>query len=272
MKIKKQYRTPDRLVEMMKNVNEINKALTDDITDVSISEIGWVYPMSILPLVVYANNNDVGIGYNGNNKEVSAYLESICFPNGITDLYTVDDNFLPITKLTCGLENPLLNEYEERVLNNVSERFRKSFINGLKYLTSELQNNVEEHANIEHYWIFAQYWEATKTCEICIADTGIGYKESYMGTEYEVDNHFDAIKNALNGLSSKPVKERGCGLSGIMRMFIKGYNGEMAIMSGDGLLYLYNKKSIMYKIPTPWKGAFVGLKFTLKDIDLSKYY
>lgn len=272
MKIKKQYKTPDRLVEMLKNVNEINIALTKGITNISISEIEWVYPISILPLVVYANNAGMQISYTGNNTEVSKYLESICFPNGITDLRDINDDFLPITKLMCGKENPLLNQYEDRVLNNVSEIYRKSFINGLKFLTSELQNNVEEHASIENYWIFAQYWSTTRTCEICIADTGIGYKKSYLGTEYEVENDFDAIKNALKGLSSKPVKERGCGLSGIMRMFIKGYNGELVIMSGDGLLYLYNKKLLLFKCPTPWNGAFVGLKFTLKDIDISKYY
>ena len=57
-----------------------------------------------------------------------------------------------------------------------------------------------------------------------------------------------------------------------MKMFIKGYKGELVIMSGNGLLYTYNKKSIMYKSKIPWNGAFVGLKFRLKDIDVSKYY
>ena len=272
MQIKKQYKTPDRLVELIKNIEKIDKAIKKGLTEVSISEIGWVYPISILPLVVYANDNGIKINYAGDNNDVSSYLETICFPSGVTKLDGVDDDFLPITKLSCDVENPLLNDYEDRILRNVSKQFRHSFINGLKFLTSELQNNVEEHARIENYWIFSQYWERTKTCEICIADAGIGYKESYVGTEHEVNNHFNAIENALNGLSSKPVKERGCGLSGIMNMFIKGYKGELVIMSGDCLLYTYNKKSIPYKSKIPWNGAFVGLKFTLKDIDVSKYY
>jgi len=199
------------------------------------------------------------------------YLDSVGFPNGVTSL-NINDNFLSITKMKCGLENSLLNDYEEMILNNVSKEYRSSFMNGLKFLTSELQNNVEEHARTDHYWIFAQYWERTKTCEICLADTGIGYKESYNGTEYEAKDHFDAIDNAINGLSSKPVKERGCGLSGITKMFIEGYKGELIIMSGDALVYLYKKKPIRYMCPVLWDGAFVGLKFTLKNIDVSKYY
>ena len=272
MQIKKQYKTPERLIELIKNIEQIDNAVKKGLTEVSISYIGWVYPISILPLVVYANDNGIKINYAGDNNDVSSYLETICFPSGVSELDGVNGDYLPITKLSCGLENPLLNDYEDRILRKVSEKYRRSFINGLKFLTSELQNNVEEHARIENYWIFSQYWEKTKTCEICIADTGIGYKESYVGTKHEVDNHFDAIENALKGLSSKPVNERGCGLSGIMNMFINGYKGELIIMSGDGLLYTYDKKPIMYKSKNPWNGAFVGLRFTLKDIDVSKYY
>ena len=271
MIIKKQYFTPDRLIEMVKNIQMMDKCIKTD-RIISISEIGWVYPMSILPIAVHANNNDVIIYYSGDNPDIDSYLNTICFPDGITSLSDINSNYIPITKISCDLENPMLNDYEERILSNVSEKYRSSFINGLKFLTSELQNNVEEHADIGHYWIFAQYWEKTKTCEICIVDTGIGYKESYKGTKYEVDNHFDAIRNAIKGLSCKPIKERGCGVSGIMRMFIEGYKGELMIMSGNGLFYVNKKKQIMYKSPVPWNGAIIGLKFTLKNIDVSKYY
>ncbi|MBN2487840.1 MAG: hypothetical protein JXA98_02295 [Methanosarcinaceae archaeon] len=272
MQIKKQYKTPERLVELVKNIKKMHESIGNDAPCASLSEVGWVYPISILPLVVYAHNNGISITYTGNNEDVSLYLDSIGFPSGVTNLFDADSNYLPITKMSCGISNPLLNEYEERILSNISEKYRNSFMNGLKFLTSELQNNVEEHSSIDNYWIFAQYWDRTKTCEICIADTGIGYKNSYKGTAYEVDNHFDAIRNALKGLSSKPVNERGCGLSGIMKMFIAGYKGELVIMSGNGLLYAYQKKNIMYECPISWNGAFVGLKFRLKEIDVSKYY
>jgi hypothetical protein len=34
---------------------------------------------------------------------------------------------------------------------------RQEALSGLKYLTSELEANVREHAEVEDYWIFAQY-------------------------------------------------------------------------------------------------------------------
>lgn len=271
MIIKKQYHTPDRLIEMVKNIKIIDECIKND-EIISISEIGWVYPMSILPIAVHANNNGALLYYSGDDNNIDSYLDTIGFPEGVTSLSYINSNYIPITKISCGLENPILSDYEERILCNVSEKYRSSFVNGLKFLTSELQNNVEEHADIGHYWIFAQYWEKTKTCEICIADTGIGYKESYKGTKYEVNNHYNAINNALQGWSCKPIKERGCGVSGIMRMFIEGYKGELMIMSGNALLYVNKKKPIMYKSPVSWNGAIVGLKFTLKNIDVSKYY
>lgn len=272
MEIKKQYKTPNRLTEMMLNIKEIDDAVSRGEKEIVLPKIGWVYPLSLLPIVVHANDLGIGLKYTGSNVDVYDYLERVCFPQGITTLSSIENDFLPITKLFCGEGNPILSEYEERILKNVSEECRDSFISGLKILTSELQSNVEEHAKVGFYWIFAQYWEKTKTCEICIIDRGIGYRESYRGTKHEVNTHKESILNAVKGISSKLPDERGAGLQGIRNMFIKGYKGEMIIMSGNSLLYEYQKKSVMYKCPTSWPGALVGLKFRLKEIDVSQYY
>lgn len=272
MQIKKQFRTPDKLMEMVRNIKEIDAAVSNKKKSVAITNVGWISPISLLPLVVHSAQNGIKIRCSSKRKGVTPYLNRVCFPEGTEDLSEINANHLPITRFSCGLENPLLGKYEESIISKISPEYRNSFISGLKFLTSELQSNVEQHAKINHYWIFAQYWEKTKTCEICLADSGIGYMESYRGTKYEINDHSSAIKNAIQGLSSKTPDERGAGLTGIMKMFIDGYKGEMVILSGDSLLYLYSKKPIIYKCPINWKGAFVGLKFRLKDLKIEDYY
>jgi len=271
MKIIFEYRTKARIAELIRNLREMNQAIRDSVPLVPLHEIGWVSPISFLPLVVYANHNNLYIDSYEQDINICSYLESICFPEGTTRLSNVPKDFLPITRLSCTGGSNALTRYEDRIIEKVPEEFQSPFLNSLKYLTSELESNVREHAQVRDYWIFSQYWNRTRTCEIGICDTGIGYKASYQGTQYEVENHIDAIINALKGKSSKKPQERGAGIPSIVSMFVKGYKGEMMILSGDCLLYLNQMQNIAYKIGMLWQGSFVGLRFRLKGINIYNY-
>lgn len=270
MRIRKQYDTRNRVVELINNLKEMSR-VERDYPFAELSEVGWIYPISLLPLVTYAGYNNISIECLEEDVDIYRYLGSICFPDGTTELNKVGKDFLPITRLVCAHGNKILGLYEDRILGKVSEEYRDPFLTGLKYLTSELESNVREHAKVEEYWIFAQYWAATRTCEIGICDTGIGYKASYEGTPYAVTKHIDAIMNALRGKSSKHLQERGAGIPSLVRMFVKGYNGEMIIMSGDSLLYAHYGRNIAYKFGLIFPGSFIGLRFRLKEIDIYDY-
>lgn len=272
MKVTKQYNMINRLQEMVENLKEIQDAVRNKQKTIEFSELEWISPLTFLPLVVRANKNGIRIEYSGEDSSIMSYLNTIYFPSGTDDLSSSDKTYLPITRIKCGTSNNLLNEYEERMINKIICRYRNPFINALKFLTSELQTNVEEHSKMSEYWIFAQYWEKIRTCEICIADTGIGYKKSYEGTPYEVREDSDAIMNAKNGISSKKIEERGAGIPGIMKIFIDGFGGELIIMSGDALLYLCQENPIIYKCPVKWHGSIISLRFKLKDIHVHDYY
>ncbi|HLC76848.1 MAG TPA: hypothetical protein VJH04_01450 [archaeon] len=272
MEIKKLFSTVDKLNELINNIHAMDVALEDKQKYVSIKNIEWVSPISILPLVIYAKSNGLKIECLTDDEDIESYLITICFPDGTEDLFDINTKYLPITKISCGLENSLLTDYEERILKTVDEKYRHSFISALKFLTSELQTNVEQHSRVGSYWILAQYWKKTETCEICMADTGIGYKESYKGTEHEVKDDTSAILNAIEGISSKTPEERGAGIPGILKIFIDGYKGELVMLSGNALLHLQDKKPTIYTCPISWKGCFIGIRFKLRDINIEKYY
>jgi len=273
MQLSREYSTSKRLLELISNLKELHQTVVDGKDSSEMCPVGWVTPISILPLAVYANNHAISINCTEENSDIQTYLAAISFQQGTTKLES-SRNFLPITKLSCkDKENCVLSAYEDLILSKLPEKNREPSTNSLKLLTSEIVANIREHARVSNYWILAQYWNAMRTCEIAMCDTGIGYRESYRGTPYEVKTHLDAISNALEGKSSKlPVQERGTGIPTIVRMFVEGYGGEVIVLSGDSLLYIHKKESIPYQIGSEWEGSFVGIRFKLKATDIMYQY
>lgn len=76
MIIKKQYKTPNRLIEMVNNIQKIENAISNDLPSVSLSKVEWVSPWSIFPIAVYANNNGITIDNLCENPNVNFYLNT----------------------------------------------------------------------------------------------------------------------------------------------------------------------------------------------------
>ena len=182
-----------------------------------------------------------------------------------------DPTALPLSKLGTGIDDDVLGRYEETIIANVSPGSKSSFRNALKYLTSELTTNVREHSGVDHYWLLAQYWPSTETCEIAIADIGKGYLESYRGTNYEVNNHHEAIRNAVEGYSSKGWVERGTGIPGTIRLFTEGYGGEIMVYTGDALWHMKERATSRYDVPISWRGVVLGLSFKMRNVNIYPY-
>jgi hypothetical protein len=258
-----------RIEELISNLEELEKAKFRGLREIELSRAGFITPFSILPLVVYAINNKLKINCTEDDYDVCSYLDTIGFPNGVTELPSKTKRYLPITKLPPIEENNLLSEYEDRILSQVNTH-DCSFKTSLKYLTSELVNNVNEHANIDHYWILAQYYPVKNTCEIAMADCGIGYKKSYVGTDFEVDTDLEAIENALEGKSSKSarlhISERGKGIPSIVNLFVNGYGGNLIIVSGTSMVYYRKNEKTHLSLKSYWNGSLVVINFDLKTI------
>ncbi len=267
-----EYSTTKRLVELIGNLKELAIAKRRRTKSVDLCEVGWVSPISILPIAVYANNHKIQVTCSEEDGAISTYLDAICFQQGTEEPRISLKSYLPITRLSCDDQNDcVLTKYEDLILSRIPQEDRKPSTNSIKLLTSELLANIREHAKVDDYWILAQYWNASRTCEIAMCDTGIGYKESYRGTQFEVKKHIDAIQNALEGKSSKRSKERGAGIPTIVRMFVEGYGGEVVILSGDSLLYVHKNESTPHQSRMNWQGSLVGIRFKLKQIDFYQY-
>jgi hypothetical protein len=265
----KPFGISDRLDEMINNLSEMQDVLDDGEDEVELSTVNFVTPLSILPLVVYANNNHIVINCTEDPYcDACSYLRTIGFQFGVTEFLKEDKRYLPITCLSTMEGSTLLGEYEDRMLSQTSV---EQVV--LQHLTSELVNNVQEHAKIDHYWLLAQTYRTNRPIvEIVLADCGIGYKKSYETTKFETKDDKSAIINALEGRSSKSELDgRGFGIPSILNIFVGGLKGKLIIMSGDSMIYYKQGKRNELKLDSYWQGSLVGINFTPKPIDFYKW-
>lgn len=279
------YGITERINEVIENLKELQDAKNDGVDTVDLSRVDFVKPFSLLPLAVFANNNGINITYSERKQDIRNYLNTVRFQTGVTELPGgTEKSYLPITKLSVCNENNILTEYEERILRNVNGGKNLSGLElSLKIFTGELESNVKQHSKADHYWLFAQYYgNQNRTCELVIADTGIGYRESYRNTMYEVKTDLEAIINAIEGKSRKHPEEkfegmgtyyeRGFGIRSILNLCVNGFGGKVVIMSGDYLVY-YKPGEQRKEIPLKsyWNGSLIALNFNVKSLEPLKY-
>lgn len=272
MELKIHTETISKIAELSQNLLEMEAKIHAKESSIELDDIAHVKPLSILPLAVYANSQGKKIVYTGSDPEIAMYLRAIGFPKGFSDCNKIKQRCLPIARMKCSLKNPLLDRYVKKIIPNAPEESRTSLLNCLNCLTSELETNVKQHAKVDDYWMLAQYWKATNICEICILDTGIGYRESYRGTPHEVATHKEAIENALRGISSKWEDGRGHGIPGILKMFVEGYKGELIIFTGNMILCHSSDGAVFFKSKFNWQGVMAGIIFNVKPIRSEQYY
>lgn len=283
------YGISERIDELITNLRELENAWEDGTTTVNIDRADFVTPLSLLPLVVYANNTGITITCSETNEDIIGYMNVIGFPDGTSHpasngKYYSTRNYLPLMRLP-NTENTILTDYEGNIISQASAIQDVTGLNySLSHLTGELQTNVNEHSRADHYWMLAQYYQSMRknTCEIVIADCGIGYKQSYHGTPYEVGNDRDAILNVLNGRSSKVSRarypemgdfaERGSGVRSIVNLFRNGYGGKVIFMSGDTIVYGKPGESLkIIPLKSYWHGSLTAINFNLKPMSYGEF-
>jgi hypothetical protein len=270
MRVQKRFGVSTRLVELKGNLEELDIAEDEGRQDIDL-HIDFATPLAVLPIAIVGCQNGIRINLKGDANALS-YLKTIGFPSGFNKLRATK-NYLPITKLPPIERDTVLGDYEEQIMKiAMMDKRIDSFKTSLKYLTSELVNNVNEHARVDNYWLLAQYWDfPNKTCEIVLADCGIGYKESYQGTPYQVSTDTEAILNALEGKSSKKELQRGYGIPSIARLFVDGYGGKLVILSGKSIVYYNQKEKKIIDLNSYWQGSLTVINFNLKTVNPYDY-
>jgi len=271
MEITQEFDLMKILIETDRNLRILKSYSNNGRNSITLNiEADWVTPFHLLAISALSRYYGLKIVCKCKSN-VKSYLNRISFPEGTRSVSTASGTALPLTRLNSRNDDDVLGKYEDQIINKVDSGLRSNFRNNLKYMTSELVTNVREHAKVDNYWLLAQHWPRTDTCKIAIADTGVGYLNSYKGTSYEVTTHHEAIQNALEGNSSKDWIERGAGVPSTVRIFTEGYGGTVVVITGDAIRIIRGGKSERFRLNSFWPGTLIGIRFNLKNVNIYPY-
>jgi anti-sigma regulatory factor (Ser/Thr protein kinase) len=142
----------------------------------------------------------------------------------------------------------------------------------LRTWITELLTNANDHAQSESgFWVCGRYNPIRQEIRICVADSGIGIKQSLVTSgrlpSYISDEQ--AIRRALEeGMTSRQGRTGGLGLK-LITAYIKAHGGSITIWSGDGKVYIERKKIRSKHNHENYSGTIVNVRFDIKTISSS---
>jgi len=144
-----------------------------------------------------------------------------------------------------------------------------------KYVIKELVDNIYEHSCFTDASAMAQKYPNLGFVELCFCDNGITIPTNYErhGLRF---TPIDAIREAINGLSTKEEKTRGFGIRTSIRLFVDGLDGEFFVVSGAAAIYLTRRYKLGINLTkdNQLSGTLVSLKvpYPASLIPTSEFY
>lgn len=136
---------------------------------------------------------------------------------------------------------------------------------GLKYMLSEMVDNITGHSESERGYIFAQAYPKKRYLDICIADEGITLKGSYQRANIEIEDDLEAMRAANKCVSSKNLPDaenRGYGIMTTKKMLSDGLNGQYMMLSGSAILLKSRNLEQIIELPegVRWDGTIIAIR------------
>ena len=279
----KDGRMSDGLLAAIDTIHLINETTDENIT-LDFSDVKFITPLFVLPLVVYLNSCDKNITI----VNMHEYLQTIGFATGMcpdkmrkSEFVAIMEKYsqktyipivsFPATKDSDDEKDAILSTVESIIMRQL--RLDSNISTGLKYMLGESIDNIIQHVQSERGYIFAQSYPNKKFIDICIADSGITLLGSYQTLpDNEIESDLEAIQAANRGISTKNLpnaENRGYGIITSKKMLIDGLGGSFIMMSGNAL-HLYNSEHQKF-IETPsgirWNGTIIALRMPYLNKD-----
>jgi len=199
------YSEGSSLFDHLKSLYKTFRGLRNDKVCFDLRNVNWLSPLIVLPLSAYIAETDSRYLHPISNN-VSSYLTTIAFPNGINHVPSRSHQFrsyIPIGVLER--ENPEREKLESSFVNMVYKVLKPTveIKNAISYPVTELVDNIFEHSKANEGYVFAQHYAQKKFVDLCIVDRGRGISASYKEEKNLEFNDGEAIEKALEGLSVK---------------------------------------------------------------------
>jgi hypothetical protein len=229
----------------------------------------WIEPIYITALKAFSDDK------NQNIQTKNSYLNTI-----LNGRYSKSKSYTPIENIKSrnNIEN-LANKLTEIILKNfnyLSLNEQKDLKDYLRYLFTEMMNNVSDHSlSPVGGYAMAQYYPNKKMVQFAIADRGVGFLKNVNLKDNSIDNEADAIIKAIEkGFTATPPRvygaERNAGFGlYALKEIIDSTQGKFVIISNDMLVRYKNSAFTKKKLSNSYKGSIVAFNFIESEIKLS---
>lgn len=264
------------IIKPTKNLIKLLKSAKET---VDLSTERFLCPIELLPLAALISEKSLKF-IGPASSECAGYMEFFNFPNGLMRFSAGSRKFIPIYKFSASKADRKSLEDKSGILKNLigiclhKIESPKGAINALNIAIDEIISNVEDHSGAKYGWINAQYYPNKKFLDVCILDRGITITGRYRAVGKVFKSDLDALKNALEGYSSKPERVRGSGLPTFIKMITQGFEGEIIAISGSAIAYASKRQEpVVQKLSVRWDGTIIAFRIpkNLKPIDYSLY-
>jgi hypothetical protein len=246
----------------------------------------FVKPISIVPLAAIGYNKSISF------KGIPSYCKIIHFPNGreISDYIESGEPHPSLIRAdVAGFDDikrekkftELSDKYASLLRQNIIED--EEFINRIGgnvpyLLITEMIDNINEHANPDHIFLFSQHHSGTNYCEICLVDDGMGIFKSLSNAGRDVLNDLDALQKViLETLSAKDEFgsiKRGTGIRNTISLLSNNeLKGFFAIISGKtGYFTDYKSRNQFVNFQNfYWPGTIIDMGFSKPQQNINVY-
>jgi len=249
----------EHYLDFCKYANDLKK---NDSLD--LSDQGFLHVTTALPLIdLISNNMDKYIPPK--DYSISSYVDTLLTGGG-------SDTYLPLNEIPS---DPI---QRERVLSNI-DRLRSGDelmfggANSFSYVVGELIGNIFDHAQSTKAMVMGQKYQ-DKFTDLCFYDNGITIPESFSRYGYKL-RPYQALAEAINGLSTRDESIRGFGLWSCTRICVEGLSGQVFIASGNACMHINKDQQRFYELDNDKKlqGTLISLRVypVTEPIDITKY-
>jgi anti-sigma regulatory factor (Ser/Thr protein kinase) len=240
-------------------------------------KVAWMSPCGTILLADFAmrrliKSKRVQIRMPSHN-ETAKYIENsgllkITRSTNINDAIDTNNIQLRLLKKMEPMVPESLSEFIATQANDVNDD--EKYL--LRMWITELLTNANDHAKSDFgFWVCGRYNPIDHNIRICVADSGIGIKQSLVDADKLPRNIDDgkAIEKALEeGMTSRMGRTGGLGLKHISS-YVKSHGGSLTIMSGAARVYLA-RKTKRIKTHERYQGTIVNVMFNTQTLSRDK--
>lgn len=210
-----------------------------------LSNTSFFHPFFLAPLVIYKQRCEKNVICINRPIRITGYLDLVYFENPllvdagsnmkeVLEPY-ISKTYLPVCQFDLHKSNiDDLQSILQRIIKTQSGADYR-IVTPLSYLLGELIDNMNEHSQGKHGYIFSQYLKKEDCIDLVLADDGITVLGSYVKAQKFLDeingNDAEALRLANEGKSTKNLpnaENRGYGISSSKEMLSDGLHGSFS--------------------------------------------